>query len=200
MSTSHTQNKVLITTKGIITAMYPAIFLDRDGVIIENRQTYVRSWEDVEIYPQALAALVQAKSTPYKLVIVTNQSAVGRGIIPLAIAWEVNNRLVETIEYAGGRIDGVFMCPHAPHENCECRKPKPGLLLQAARQLSLDLSRSVMIGDALSDLLAGQAAGIPLTVLVRTGRGARQAVEANSVKLRPFQTFDTLANAFEDLI
>jgi D-glycero-D-manno-heptose 1,7-bisphosphate phosphatase len=180
--------------------MYPAIFLDRDGVIIENRQTYVRRWEDVEIYPQALAALVQAKSTPYKLIIVTNQSAVGRGIIPLATAWEVNNRLVETIEHAGGRIDGVFMCPHAPYENCECRKPKPGLLLQAAQHLSLDLSRSVMIGDALSDLLAGQAAGIPLTVLVRTGRGARQAVEANSVKLGTFQTFDTLANAFEDLI
>lgn len=180
--------------------MYPGIFLDRDGVIIENRQAYVRSWEDVEIYPQALDALIRAKSSPYKLVIVTNQSAIGRGIIPLRKAWEINNRLVETIRQAGGRIDGVFMCPHAPDANCECRKPKPGLLLQAAGQLCLDLNRSIMIGDALSDVLAGQAAGIPKTFLVRTGLGARQAVEASSIKPGPLKIFDTLADAFKDLI
>lgn len=179
--------------------MYPAIFLDRDGVIIKNREAYVRSWNDVETYPQALTALAEANANPYKFVIVTNQSVVGRGIIPLSAAREINKRLVETIVRCGGRIDGVFMCPHAPQANCECRKPKPGLLLQAAQHLSLDLSRSVMIGDALSDLLAGQAAGVPHLALVRTGRGAEQAKTTIPANLRPFHIYETLAGAFEDL-
>jgi len=179
--------------------MYPAIFLDRDGVIIKNREAYVRSWNDVETYPKALTALAQANTKPFKFVIVTNQSAVGRGLIPFSAAWEINERLVETIVRSGGRIDGVFMCPHTPQENCECRKPKPGLLLQAAQHLSLDLSRSVMIGDAFSDLLAGQAAGVPRLALVRTGRGAEQAKTKIPANLRPFQIYETLASALEDL-
>ena len=180
--------------------MYPTIFLDRDGVIIENRESYVRSWKDVKIYPQALSALVQANSAPYKIVIITNQSAIGRGIISLQTATKINTHLVEIIEEAGGRIDGVFMCPHNPQANCECRKPKPGLLLQAAQQLSLDLSRSIMIGDALSDLIAGQAAGVLRSILVRTGRGAGESKEALSANLGSFQIYDTLSDALADII
>ena len=180
--------------------MYPAIFLDRDGVIIKNREAYVRSWNDVETYPQALTALAEASAKPYKFVIVTNQSVVGRGIIPLCAAWEINERLVETIVRSGGRVDGVFMCPHAPQANCECRKPKPGLLLQAARQLSLDLSRSVLIGDALSDLLAGQAFGVYRSILIRTGCGAGETNEALSANLGSFQINDTLSDALADII
>lgn len=179
--------------------MQPALFLDRDGVIIENRPAYVRSWEDVFIYPQALAALVSARQSPYRIVIVTNQSAVGRGLISLSTARLINQRLVTKIEAAGGRIDGVFMCPHAPEDNCACRKPKPGLLLDAARKLSLNLNRSVLIGDALTDLSAGRAAGVAQTILLRTGRGAIQAAlpEANSFK--PFPVYDTLSEALANL-
>jgi D-glycero-D-manno-heptose 1,7-bisphosphate phosphatase len=104
----------------------PAIFLDRDGVLIENRPSYVRGWEDVHIFHQALAALVRISTAPYKIVLVTNQSAVGRGLISSEVAWAINRRLVSVIEDAGGRIDGVFMCPHAPQDRCACRKPKPG--------------------------------------------------------------------------
>lgn len=180
--------------------MHPAIFLDRDGVIIENRRNYVRSWADVEFLPRALAALAKMRSSPYKIVIATNQSAIGRGIISNHLALEINRRVVDEIEKCGGRIDAVFMCPHSPQDECDCRKPKPGLLFQAAEALSLDLSRSVMIGDALSDLMAGQAAGVCRAILLRTGRGEQQARLAKSRSLPPFLIYDTLADALSSLM
>ena len=112
--------------------MYPAVFLDRDGVIIKNRPTYVRTWDDVEILPDVLPALAQMTTRPYKNVIITNQSAVARGLISLRAAEKINQRLTDAIKKAGGRIDGIFMCPHKPDNNCECRKPLPGLIFQAA--------------------------------------------------------------------
>ncbi len=119
--------------------MYPAIFLDRDGVLIENRPAYVRSWADVDIFPEALEALARIRSHPYKIVMVTNQSGVGRGLIPAATVEEINRRLLSAVEAAGGRIDAVFVCPHKPEDNCDCRKPPPCLLIQARSALSLDL-------------------------------------------------------------
>jgi D-glycero-D-manno-heptose 1,7-bisphosphate phosphatase len=180
--------------------MEPAIFLDRDGVLIENRSSYIRSWEDVKVYPQALDALARANCAPWKIVLITNQSAVGRGLISLEIAWEINRRLVSVIEQAGGRIDGVFMCPHAPQDQCECRKPKPGLILQAAHTFSLDLSRSVLIGDALSDIQAGQAALVRQTALVKTGLGAAQAQPLHSTSIQPYLIFNDLYEALLEFI
>jgi D-glycero-D-manno-heptose 1,7-bisphosphate phosphatase len=181
------------------TAPRPAIFLDRDGVIIENRPAYVRSWAEVSIYPQALAALARASACPYKIVLVTNQSAIGRGIISLETAQGINTGLVAEIERSGGRIDAVFMCPHAPEAGCDCRKPRPGLFFQAAQALSLDLSRSVMIGDAITDLQAAQAAGVSRLILVRTGRGARQEHLPEAALLNVFQVCEDLAGALAGL-
>jgi len=180
--------------------MQPAIFLDRDGVIIENRPQYVRSWDDVVIYEQSISALAKINSCPFKVVIITNQSAVSRGIIQLSTAEEINQRLVESIQKAGGRIDGVFMCPHAPEDACECRKPKPGLLYEAAQALCIDLSRSILIGDALSDLQAGQAAGVQTRILVKTGRGVEQYHLAREIQMEPFQVFETLAEALAGIV
>jgi D-glycero-D-manno-heptose 1,7-bisphosphate phosphatase len=180
--------------------MFPAIILDRDGVIIENRDNYVCSWADVEVYPQALRALADANRSPFKIVIITNQAGVGKGIIPLQTATEINQRLVQVIEKAGGRVDGLYMCPHTSQDDCECRKPRPGMILQAERELSLDLSRSWMIGDALSDLQAGRAAGVGHLALVRTGRGTRQAQLAESANLGPFQLFADLNAILQHLL
>lgn len=179
--------------------MYPAIFLDRDGVIIENQPAYVRSWADVIIYPEALTALAGISDGPYKIVIVTNQSVVGRGIISLDAAQAINERLVNEIAGANGRIDKVYICPHAPEAQCNCRKPKPGLLLQACQELSLDLSRSIMIGDALTDLQAGQAAGVARTALVLSGRGAVQMSLPEAAKIRPLLTYNSLADALAEI-
>jgi D-glycero-D-manno-heptose 1,7-bisphosphate phosphatase len=180
--------------------MFPALFLDRDGVIIENRDAYVRSWTDVVFIPGALDALAKICKSAHRIIIVTNQSAVGRGIITLEKVDEVNRLFLEHIERMGGRIDRIYICPHKPEDNCSCRKPLPGLLFQAANELSLDLGHSILIGDALSDLAAGQAAGLSQTILVRTGRGSSQLQSSQVNLLGPYEVFPSLVEAIEKLI
>lgn len=177
--------------------MYPSIFLDRDGVLIENRPDYVRDWSQVKIIPEAIHALSLAPLKKYKIVIITNQSAVGRGLILRKAAEEINQRLINLIRDLGGQIDGIYMCPHKPEDGCSCRKPMPGLLLQAAKDLSLDLQRSWMIGDAWSDVLAGKAAGIRGTILLKTGRGSEQLLEGPPEKMTGNLVFDSLPLAFD---
>lgn len=176
-------------------AMQPAIFLDRDGVIIRNRHAYIRSLAHVSFYRRSLAALAELSRLPLKLVIVTNQSAIGRGLLSLKDAEQINRFILSEIERSGGRIDGIFMCPHNPLVSCACRKPAPGLLLQAAQSLDIDLQSSVMIGDALSDLEAGQNAGVRQTILVLTGRGRAQSRLPGASSLKPFLVFRSLAHA-----
>lgn len=178
--------------------MQPAIFMDRDGVIIENVETYVRSWQDVQFLPGALDALASLQSSPYLIVVVTNQSAVGRGLISLEQAQNIQTRLNRRIIQAGGRIDGVYMCPHAPQDQCNCRKPMPGLFLQAAAELDIDLQRSIMIGDAISDIEAGRAAGVKRNLLVRTGRGLKQETEALKNGNLPDAVYDNLMEALRN--
>jgi len=180
--------------------MQPALFLDRDGVIIENRQDYVRSWSDVDIYPQALSALVKIKSSRFKIFIITNQSVIGRGLISQETGREINERLINEIRSAGGRIDGVFMCPHAPEENCSCRKPEPGLILDAASEHSIELKKSILVGDAMSDITAGQSAGVAQNVLVSTGRGLAQSTLPLASQIPEFLIYETLFDALEDLL
>ena len=152
------------------TIVQPAVFLDRDGVIIENRSDYVKSWEEVRFLPGAFEALRRLGQSEYALVLVTNQSAVGRGIISLSQAMEINQHVITEIETQGGRIDASYLCPHRPDEGCDCRKPVPGMLLRAAEELGLDLTRSYVIGDAASDVGAAGVCGI----LVLTGLGKEQ--------------------------
>jgi len=178
--------------------MFPAIFLDRDGVLIENRSDYVREWSDVEFFVEAIQALTAVSN--YKIVVVTNQSAVGRGLIPLDTATQLNHRIVDHVRERGGRIDGVYMCPHAPAEGCTCRKPNPGMLLKAAEELSLDLSRSWMIGDAWSDLLAGHAAGVHAVAILRTGRGSEQLLLPKPENLVDYFVFNDLSDAIREIL
>ncbi len=175
--------------------MHPAIFLDRDGVIIENVPAYVRSWNDVVIYPQALEALASIRESSYKIIVVTNQSAIGRGLMSLQDAEAINHRLDQIVKKAGGRIDAFYICPHTPEMHCACRKPQPGLILQAAREQQIDLSQSILIGDALSDLAAGQAAGIPKNILVLTGRGSKQLDLPESQSFQPLLLYASLQEA-----
>src|SRR5215510_11003055 len=177
--------------------MFPAIFLDRDGVLIENRSDYIRDWSQVKIFPEAIQVLSLSAAKNYKIVIITNQSAVGRGLITPETAKDINNRLVDLIHQKGGQVDGVYMCPHKPDDVCDCRKPKPGLFFQAAKELSLDLQRSWMIGDAWSDMQAGQAAGVQRTILVRTGRGAEQLLKPHPDNISGYLVFDDLPQAMD---
>jgi len=180
--------------------MFPAIFLDRDGVLIENRSDYVREWSQVKIFPEAIHALSHSAINDYKIVIVTNQSAVGRGLISLETANEINHRLVKLIQQHGGHVNGVYMCPHKPDDDCSCRKPKPGLLLQAAKELSLNLHHSWMIGDAWSDVQAGQAAGVRKTILVKTGRGREQLSQFRPENISNNLISENLTQALNEIV
>ena len=177
--------------------MHPAIFLDRDGVLIENRSDYVRDWSQVKIIPEAIHALSLTPARNYKIVIVTNQSAIGRGLVRSENAEEINRRLINLIQDHGGQVDGVYICPHKPDDDCFCRKPRPGLLIQAANELSLDLQRSWMIGDAWSDVQAGQRAGVRHTILLKTGRGNEQLLGPSPEEITGSLIFDNLLRAFD---
>ena len=179
--------------------MKPACFLDRDGVIIENRSNYVRSLNDIEFYPAAIQALARYSASPYLFIIVTNQSAVGRGLVSLETAEIINKKIVEELVKNGCRIDGVLMCPHKPEDNCACRKPKPGLLIEASQIYSINLAKSLMIGDAWTDLLAGNAAGVSDTGLVLTGRGQKQLELGIPRELSIANVFKDLAEALDRL-
>jgi len=179
--------------------MLPAIFLDRDGVIIENRDEYVRSWEDVTLIPGALEALALASRGQWKLVIISNQAGIGKGLISPSTAQEINRRLVDLIHQHHGRIDGVYICPHTDRDGCDCRKPRPGLILRAVHDLNIDLSASLLIGDALTDIQAGQSAGLHRQILVQTGRGAEQSLLPQANLLQPFDTFPDLHAAIAKL-
>lgn len=135
-----------------------AVFFDRDGTLIRD-VGYPRDPAQVEMIPGVLPVLRWLKQQGVMLVVFSNQSGIGRGIIQPEEAERVKERFIEMFRAEGIEFDGYFCCPHAPEEGCECRKPKPGMLLQAQKQLNLDPSRSYTIGDRLSDVEAGLRAG-----------------------------------------
>jgi D-glycero-D-manno-heptose 1,7-bisphosphate phosphatase len=151
-----------------------AIFLDRDGVLNANRADYVKRWDEVRFLDGVFDAMRALAATERPIFVITNQSAVGRGILSLADAEALNARIVAEVVAHGGRVDGSYLCPHRPDAGCECRKPAPGMLLQAAREHGVDLRSSFVVGDAMSDMGAAGAVGAH-GILVRTGRGAGEA-------------------------
>ena len=153
-----------------------AIFLDRDGVINVKRTGYVMSWEQFEFLPGARAAIRQLTHLGWPIVLVTNQSAVGRGMLSADGLAQIHKRLVAEVRQASGRIDLIVHCPHTPETGCACRKPKVGLFHDAARRLHVTLAARYFIGDAPTDLAAAQQLGMTF-VLVRTGLGARSLAQ-----------------------
>ncbi len=145
------------------------ILLDRDGVINRERADYVKCWDEFELLPGALEAIRRLSTLSVPIAVITNQSAIGRGLADRHEIDAIHLRLSELVRRSGGRIDGFFLCPHTPADDCQCRKPRPGLLLQAAERFRLDLSASVFVGDALTDYQAAVNAGCR-SLLVRSGR------------------------------
>jgi D-glycero-D-manno-heptose 1,7-bisphosphate phosphatase len=154
--------------------MTRAIFLDRDGVIGENRADHVKSWEEFRFLPGALDALRWLRLAGFRTFVVTNQAIVNRGVTSAQVVEEIHARMSLCVAWHGGRIDDIRYCPHDYGEQCECRKPQPGMLRQLAQQWHVDLSRSYMVGDAWTDIAAGRAVNCR-SIMVRTGRGAEQA-------------------------
>lgn len=147
----------------------PAIFLDRDGTLIEERH-YLSEPSQIALFPGAVEALGQLARAGYALVIVTNQSGIGRGLFTEDQLRDVHRHLTETLAVSGIRLDGIYHCPHAPADPCDCRKPEPGLVHRACADLDLDPARSFLIGDKPADVALGVRVGAR-PILVRTGYG-----------------------------
>ena len=148
----------------------PAVFLDRDGTLTEER-VYAATPDEIVLLPGAGAAVRTLNESGVPAVLVTNQSGVGRGLFTLGDLHAQHERLEALLHAEGAHLDGIYFCPHPPDANCRCRKPAPGLLESAARDLGLDLARSFVIGDRADDVLLGErftAGG--LLVLTRYGR------------------------------
>jgi D-glycero-D-manno-heptose 1,7-bisphosphate phosphatase len=155
------------------------VFLDRDGTLVVERY-YLADPDQVELVPGAAAALRALAAAGYALVVVTNQSGIARGLYGEAEFRAVQRRIEELLRREGIELDGVYHCPHHPDYTgpCECRKPAPGLYRRAARELGLDLCRSVCVGDRLKDVLPARELGCRAAILVRTGYGEEEARRA----------------------
>jgi D-glycero-D-manno-heptose 1,7-bisphosphate phosphatase len=151
----------------------PGIFLDRDGVINRERADYVKTWDEFEFLPGVLPTLRRLAALPLPILVISNQSVIGRGLVRAEAVAEIHQRALAYIQAAGGRIDAFFVCPHHPDDGCACRKPKPGLLQQAVDAYALDIHRSIFVGDAVSDFQAAQAIGCR-SILVESGRQGGQ--------------------------
>jgi D-glycero-D-manno-heptose 1,7-bisphosphate phosphatase len=154
-----------------MSALPPAVLLDRDGVLNEDRPNYVKSLDEWVWQDGVLDALARLHAAGVRVGVVTNQSCVGQGILASAQLEAIHARMRSDVAEAGGRIDGIFFCPHVDADGCDCRKPLPGLLHQAAEHFSCSLAGVPFVGDAGRDLVAAMAAGAE-PVLVRTGKGA----------------------------
>ena len=141
----------------------PAVILDRDGVLNTRppRAQYVTRWEDFEWLPRVKEALSVLSQAGYRIIVVSNQAGIGRGVMTEAALDDIHTRMKAEALEAGGRIDAIYYCPHDWEEGCECRKPKPGMLFQAQRDFNLDLTRTVFVGDDERDAQAAEAAGCP---------------------------------------
>ena len=151
------------------------VLLDRDGVINRMRPDYVKRWEELELLPGAVEALARLSRAGCDVVVLTNQSAIGRGLTTRKQVEEIHRRLGAVVAQAGGRIQAFLLCPHTPVDGCACRKPAPGLLLRARDELGIDLARAVLVGDQLSDLEAARAAGCSAILVDPAGDRAAQA-------------------------
>lgn len=148
------------------------VILDRDGVINEDSDEYIKSPDEWIPIPGSLEAIARLNRADYRVVVATNQSGVARGMFDLDTLSQIHEKMCRMLSMQGGRIDAVFFCPHGPDDQCRCRKPQPGLLEEIASRLQVSLEGVPAVGDALRDLAAARAVGAK-PVLVRTGKGER---------------------------
>ena len=139
--------------------MTKAIFLDRDGVINQERKDYVKKLDEFRILDKTSDAINIIKNNGFLVIIITNQSAINRKLLSVENINKIHEKLQSYLERYDTSFDGVYFCPHIPSENCECRKPKPGLIVQAVTDFQIDLSESYMIGNSETDIHAARNAG-----------------------------------------
>lgn len=173
------------------------VILDRDGVINEDSDDYIKSPEEYIPIPGSLEAIARLKKAGFTVVVATNQSGIGRGLFDLDTLNAMHDKLRALLAEVEGSVDGIFICPHRPEDHCGCRKPAPGLYHQISQQFHVQLTNVPVIGDSLRDLEAARAVGAT-PVLVRTGKGQR-TLDAGKA-LEGVTVYDDLAGAVNALL
>ena len=178
------------------------IILDRDGVINEDSDAFVKSLAEWIPIPGSIEAIAALSKAGFLITVATNQSGIGRGLIDLDELEKMHAKLCVLVEEQGGKIDGIFYCPHTPEDECDCRKPKSGLISAIEDELAISASGSYMIGDSVRDLEAGLEKHC-LPILVKTGKGKKSlsSLEANNPSLlAQTKVFDDLKSFTDKLL
>jgi D-glycero-D-manno-heptose 1,7-bisphosphate phosphatase len=173
------------------------VILDRDGVINHDSEHFIKSPEEWTPLPGSLAAIAALNQNGWRVAVATNQSGLARGLFDMQALNAMHAKMHKALAAVGGRIDAVFFCPHLPEDECDCRKPKPGLLIRIAERFGVPMAEVPMVGDAYRDLEAGVAAGCP-TFLVKTGKGAATLARGDLPK--GTMVFDDLAATVAHLV
>jgi D-glycero-D-manno-heptose 1,7-bisphosphate phosphatase len=148
------------------------VILDRDGVINQDSDQFIKTPEEWKPIPGSLEAIARLNHAGFRVIVASNQSGIGRGLFDMGALNAINDKMYRALAQAGGRIDALFYCPHAADANCGCRKPKPGLFTDIAQRFNVDLAGVPSVGDSLRDLQAAAAVGAQ-PVMVLTGKGSK---------------------------
>ena len=173
------------------------VILDRDGVINHDSDEYIKSPDEWIPIPESAQAIARLNHAGYTVVVATNQSGIARGYFDISTLNAMHDKLHSVINDAGGQIDGIFYCPHAPDDNCNCRKPLPGLLQQIEERFSLSVKDVPFIGDSISDIECARAVHAQ-PLLVRTGKGKKTEQKLDVSDNIP--VFDNLSDAVNYLL
>lgn len=173
------------------------IILDRDGVINEDSDGFIKSPDEWIPIPGSLESIAQLNRAGYQVIVITNQSGLGRKLFDIRILNEIHEKMFQQLALLGGHIESILFCPHVPDDNCACRKPRPGLFIELKKRLNLSLENVYAVGDSLRDLQAAREAGA-IPVLVCTGKGERTLKENRGME--DLQVFTNLAEFTEKLL
>jgi len=173
------------------------IILDRDGVINYDSDEYIKTVDEFIPLPGSLQAIARLNKAGYKVFVATNQSGIARGYFDNDTLQQMHDKLVDLLSVHGGHIDGIFYCPHAPEDECNCRKPMPGLLHQIASHTGQSLENVPVVGDSLRDLEAAREVGAR-PYLVKTGKGERTLAKGQGLEGVP--VFENLADFVDHLL
>lgn len=157
------------------------IILDRDGVINYDSEHFIKSPDEWRAVPGSMEAIARLNHAGYRVVVATNQSGIGRGLFDMAMLNAIHEKMHRALAHAGARIDAIFFCPHTADAKCECRKPKPGMLIEIGKRFNVELTGVPCIGDSLRDLVSADAVGAQ-PMLVLTGKGEKTLREGNFPK------------------
>lgn len=175
-----------------------AVFLDRDGTLSEE-VGYMRELSMFRLFPWTSRAIRKLNESGLAVVVVTNQSGIGRGFFDETLVGQVHDQLRKEIHREGAHIDAIYFCPHHPDDDCDCRKPRAGLLERAGEELQLDFRRSFMVGDTYTDIRAGAAVGAQ-TILVLTGYGSQEHATHGRATIQPDHVALTLEDAIDIIV